>query len=71
MAGEHGFYLARFEAETADLRGQLLDWLNFQTQELSQKPADFAKARALMDAGVALELNKNKKLVLQTLMFKI
>jgi len=59
------------EAETADLRGQLLDWLNFQTQELSQKPVDFAKARALMDADVALGMNKNKKLVLQTLMFKI
>lgn len=59
------------EAETQDLRNQLLGWLDLQVSGLAQKPSEFLKARVLMDAAGALAMNKNKKLVLQTLMFKI
>ncbi|MDR3642162.1 MAG: DNA polymerase III subunit [Candidatus Doudnabacteria bacterium] len=59
------------ESETAELRGRLAEWLKFQVLDLKSRPAGFLKARALMEALSALDMNKNKKLVLQTLIFKI
>jgi DNA polymerase-3 subunit delta' len=59
------------EQEDSDLRSKLLLWLNWQTAELSNKPEQFNKSRALLEALRGLDQNKNKKLLLQSLMLKI
>ena len=59
------------EDEPGDLRAKLLTWLQWQIHQLRLEPLEFGNARALSEAAYSLTLNKNKKLVLQTLMFKL
>lgn len=59
------------EQETADLKNRLLNWLNWEAAHLNLEPQGFLKVRALLEARLALDMNKNKKLVLQKLLLQI
>ena len=59
------------DQETEDLQKYFVSWFNWQNFRLRSEPREFVKVRALLDAMESLNANKNKKLILQTLMFKI
>lgn len=59
------------ELETEDLRENLLTWLMWQSGQLAAGPQDYQKVSALGESLLGLRQNKNKKLVLQSLLLKI
>jgi DNA polymerase III subunit delta' len=59
------------QAETVELRESLLLWTFWQTAKLPKFPEEYVKVQALAEAWNSLYLNKNKKLLLQTLFQKI
>ncbi len=59
------------DVESQQLSGRFENWLFWQAGNLRFEPQDFPKVRALMDAVLGLKMNKNKKLVLQSLFLKI
>lgn len=59
------------EKEPLELEKNLTEWMFLQLAELKNKPEEFLKVKAFMDAAGSLKQNFNKKLVLQGLMSKI
>lgn len=70
--GEKFSAISRYaELEPAELEDHFSLWLNWQTRELAQKPQDYGKVKALCDSLLGIKINKNKKLLLQSLFLKI
>lgn len=59
------------DLENNQLENGLLTWLNWQTQDLANEPKNYTKVSALTESITGLKMNKNKKLVLQSLFLKI
>jgi DNA polymerase-3 subunit delta' len=59
------------ELEPEELNQRLRLWLYWQLGQLGKAPQDYGKVQALTESLAGLQMNKNKKLVLQSLMLKI
>ena len=59
------------EMENNELEKSLLSWLNWQSADLAQQPKNFVKLAALSQSILDIKMNKNKKLLLQSLFLKI
>jgi len=59
------------EFEAPQLAQNFRSWMLWQWVQLKRQPESFGKVRALGEAFLGLQMNKNKKLILQTLFLKI
>lgn len=59
------------ELDQQQLDGSLLMWLFWQNSQLKNQPKNYVKVRAIAGAREGLAMNKNKKLVLQSLFLTI
>lgn len=59
------------ELETEELNNNLDVWLSWQVMNLQDNPKNYTKLQALTDSILGIKMNKNKKLILQSLFLKI
>ncbi len=59
------------EKEIAELKEVLQTWQDLEVESLSQRPENFARVRVFSEILKQLDLNRNKKMLLQSLFLKI